>query len=101
LELDITSILQEAQTLESIKYHNSFLVWPFELLPDLTLLILEYIEGSKVSNVGTTDMSILLPMDSVALFPSLLSALEDSTKKKELGIKTFGIAMTTLEGKSW
>ncbi|KAL4218252.1 ATP-binding cassette sub- A member 5 [Mactra antiquata] len=55
------------------------------------------IEGSETNRSHGKELDITLPHNQVNKFADLFSKLEDKTTSESLGVKNFGVSMTTLE----
>jgi energy-coupling factor transporter ATP-binding protein EcfA2 len=66
-----------------------------ETLAAITKLVQSHVPNAKVFQAVSTAVSFQLPQDDDALFPDMLDAIEAA--KGELGIESYGCAVTTLE----
>lgn len=63
----------------------------------ITRLIQKFVPHISMYRTSATEVAFILPMDSTYNFASLFGAIEDSIGEGTLGIKSYGISMTTLE----
>nr|XP_022313180.1 ATP-binding cassette sub-family A member 5-like isoform X3 [Crassostrea virginica]XP_022313182.1 ATP-binding cassette sub-family A member 5-like isoform X3 [Crassostrea virginica]XP_022313183.1 ATP-binding cassette sub-family A member 5-like isoform X3 [Crassostrea virginica] len=84
-----------------IGYHLNMVVEPNCKERDVTEFIRGHVEGAEFTRVHGKELSYTLPLDQVAQFSELFSDLESSSgvssKAESMGIKSYGVSMTTLE----
>ncbi|XP_064604121.1 cholesterol transporter ABCA5-like [Liolophura sinensis] len=85
-----------------IGYHLNMVVEPSCDADQVTEFITQYIDDVQLARRHGNELSYTLPLSNVNSFPALFSALEysgtsDTSTSNSLGIKTFGVSMTTLE----
>ncbi|KAH3769106.1 hypothetical protein DPMN_170353 [Dreissena polymorpha] len=80
-----------------IGYHLNMVVEPDCDTDKVSYMVQEVVEGSEVNRVHGRELDITLPQAGVNKFAELFSKLEHPATAKELGVKNFGVSMTTLE----
>lgn len=83
-------------------YHLNMVVEPDTDYNQIDKFVSDYIEGTEVGRVHGKELDIMLPHTSIAGFAALFAALEErsdgvKSKAETLGIKSYGVSMTTLE----
>ncbi|CAN7985671.1 unnamed protein product, partial [Ixodes pacificus] len=63
----------------------------------ITQLIQQFVPNITVYRATSTEIAFILPMDSTYNFANLFSAIESAVSEEAMGIKSYGISMTTLE----
>ncbi|XP_056019371.1 cholesterol transporter ABCA5-like isoform X3 [Ostrea edulis] len=84
-----------------IGYHLNMVVEPNCKEGEVTEFVRGHVEGAEFTRVHGKELSYTLPLDKVSQFSGLFSELERSTgvssKAESLGIKSYGVSMTSLE----
>uniref|UniRef100_T1IGZ9 ABC transporter domain-containing protein n=1 Tax=Strigamia maritima TaxID=126957 RepID=T1IGZ9_STRMM len=76
-------------------FHIVVLITPVCVVQELTRIIKNSVPKSKLTRQVGSELTYLLPQESISKFPSLFEILE--SKKETLGIASFGVSMTTME----
>ncbi|KAJ8299359.1 hypothetical protein KUTeg_023419 [Tegillarca granosa] len=85
-----------------IGYHLNMVVEPACDIESVTHLVKQYVEGAELMRVHGKELAYTLPIDRVSQFPELFGSLEKpstdlSNVAEAMGIKTYGVSMTSLE----
>ncbi|XP_060587751.1 cholesterol transporter ABCA5-like isoform X2 [Ruditapes philippinarum] len=78
-------------------YHLNMVVEPDCDTQKVSNLVSGIVSGSEINRVHGKELDITLPYDGVSKFSELFSTLENPSTGKSLGVKNFGVSMTTLE----
>jgi ABC-type multidrug transport system ATPase subunit len=80
-----------------IGYYMNLSFLPTADKKQILTVIKSYIPGMKVTNETDTELSVMLPLSDVKHFARMFADLEAEIKRKESGLQSYGISMTTLE----
>ncbi|XP_064460515.1 cholesterol transporter ABCA5-like isoform X2 [Ornithodoros turicata] len=80
-----------------IGYHLTMVVDQGADKAAITNLVQGFVPNITIYRTTTTELAFILPMDSTYSFASLFGAIETAINEDTIGIKSYGISMTTLE----
>ncbi|KAG0417514.1 hypothetical protein HPB47_005542, partial [Ixodes persulcatus] len=80
-----------------IGYHLTMVIENGSDKAAITQLIQQFVPNINVYRTTSTEIAFILPMDSTYNFANLFSAIESAVSEEAMGIKSYGISMTTLE----
>ncbi|KAH6934215.1 hypothetical protein HPB50_021935 [Hyalomma asiaticum] len=80
-----------------IGYHLTMVVDQGADKTQITHLVQRYVPAVTVYRSTGTELAFILPMDSTYNFANLFAAVEDAISNGTLGVRSYGISMTTLE----
>ncbi|XP_052276886.1 ABC-type organic anion transporter ABCA8B-like isoform X3 [Dreissena polymorpha] len=86
-----------------IGYHLNMVVKPTALIEKIFRYVSRYVQGVEVNRHHGQELDLMLPLNQVSHFSDLFSGLEHVTGEEgdkldeDIGILSYGIAMTTLE----
>ncbi|CAN7984948.1 unnamed protein product, partial [Ixodes hexagonus] len=80
-----------------IGYHLTMVIENGSDKAKITELIQKFVPHISVYRTTSTEIAFILPMDSTYNFASLFNSIETAITDGTLGIKSYGISMTTLE----
>ncbi|XP_042143725.1 cholesterol transporter ABCA5 [Ixodes scapularis] len=80
-----------------IGYHLTMVIENGSDKAAITQLIQQFVPNITVYRTTSTEIAFILPMDSTYNFANLFGAIESAVSDEAMGIKSYGISMTTLE----
>ncbi|XP_077510985.1 cholesterol transporter ABCA5-like isoform X2 [Amblyomma americanum] len=80
-----------------IGYHLTMVVEQGADKAQLTQLVQRFVPAISVYRSTSTELAFILPMDSTYNFASLFAAVEQAIADGAMGVRSYGISMTTLE----
>ncbi|XP_053402183.1 cholesterol transporter ABCA5-like isoform X2 [Mercenaria mercenaria] len=78
-------------------YHLNMVVEPDCDTQKVSSVVSGIVSGSEINRIHGKELDITLPYDGVSKFSELFSVLENPSTAQSLGVKNFGVSMTTLE----
>uniref|UniRef100_T1JE66 ABC transporter domain-containing protein n=1 Tax=Strigamia maritima TaxID=126957 RepID=T1JE66_STRMM len=86
---------QRTKVTSGAGYHLKMSLVPHSPVKEITKIVASIISSSTLEEHSESDVSYILSSDETARFPHLFTTLE--AKSKSLGIKNFGLSVTTME----
>lgn len=80
-----------------IGYHLTMVVDQGADKSQISQLVQRYVPSMTVYRSTGTELAFILPMDSTYNFANLFAAVEEAISEGTLGVRSYGISMTTLE----
>ncbi|KAH7957727.1 hypothetical protein HPB52_022524 [Rhipicephalus sanguineus] len=80
-----------------IGYHLTMVVDQGADKSQISQLVQRYVPSVTVYRSTGTELAFILPMDSTYNFANLFAAVEEAISEGTLGVRSYGISMTTLE----